>query len=154
MTDYWGNWKPAQGLIAYWRKILLPMDYNTASEAIEKHFSETNRASPMPSRVKILYDLAIQTTGQTRKHTGYGYADLYIECVIAPPGFPNRLGRKVPVYFGNDNRLDDYRDYHKVMEIAEGMREQHETMYGGQWQITQDTLANSQFREKQDDRKG
>ena len=147
MTDYWGNWKPNPGLLAYWRRMLLPLDYATAAVSVEKHFGETNRVSPMPARIKILYDLAQQARGGKKKQTGYGYADLYIECVVAPPGFPNRLGRKVPVYFGNDKRLDQHEEhYHDVMKIADQMRQQHETLYGGQWRIIEDTLKNSPFR--------
>jgi len=147
MEQLWPRWDRTKAILELWKKTLAPLDYERSKQAAGAHKIETGGyRSPQLKGFLEKYRQTRGGAGPAQRDSGTGgYARVYIRCVEAPPEYPGRKGRIVPVCFGTDTNVPGPD---KVQAIAQTMADKHAELYGGEWQVFGDPTGEVYLRRK------
>ena len=137
MGETWPEWKPEKEELARWRTMFMRFSSSRIRQAVQRHWELTGWRSPRSGGVlKILEEKPAEPRAgpsddvdpEAGRHPG-----VYIQCVESPQG-TRRLGRFVWVC---EPDFEDPDAVRHALEYAESLRQRHEQLYRGQWQIIQ-----------------
>lgn len=132
----WPDWQPDDSQAEDWIvDVLMPLtNHSRAMNAIRNAWTQAKYLkSPTPKAILTEYKTLSDRAGDAgRQRQGEenpnGYAGCWLQCMEGP-----RQGMTMRVYFGAAQAIPS--DPTRLRKIVEEMRERHQAMYGGTWQI-------------------
>lgn len=129
LGDLFDKWKPTPSQLAIWERAFgRHSDYAKTKEALEELFATATYSTPNMKQFNIIIN---RNSDTQERPDGPVDTKFYVQCTVPPEGKPGMAGWYAPVVFSSKNPPS--QEYWR--ELGGQHRQNHENLYGGEWQL-------------------
>lgn len=144
----WPGYSPTDEEMSSWLEMFKHLEYHETLDALQSAWECSEYPTPRPGMVTRF--LRQQRAGRVPSsgRVDVGYSGLWVQCTVAHPAFPTRLGWYVPVIFMPRGKLPPLDDYQRLAD-ADKMRQDHQRTYGGTWVVVREATPEQMAQSRQ-----